>query len=380
MKIKSKTKPRLFGLFGAKPKLLISAIIIAAIITLVLLFTAAACKADTSNNSNSGSYKQSSASSTDKNSVAAETSLEQVSKESSQESQKNQENQESANFPITVKDGLGNEIKIEKPVEKIIVFVPSALEIINALDSMDKVIGVDNWSIDSGEPLAKGFEGFGDFQGLNMEKTTKANPDIIIGLTGWAEADIQKLEELGIKLYIVQAQNVQDVYREILNMGKILNKEEQAQKLSDSVKSAFDEVSKKVSNLKQEEKPKVFYEVWNDPLMSAGKNTFINDLIVYSGGINIVAEDGLEGWPEYSVENLIKNNPDVIIAPMSLAPNADTILKDARFSEISAIKNKKVFIVPDNPVSRPSQNIVKGLNMFAKAIHPEIFGEFEVIE
>lgn len=213
-----------------------------------------------------------------------------------------------------------------------------------------------------------------------MEKTTKANPDIIIGLTGWAEADIQKLEELGIKLYIVQAQNVQDVYREILNMGKILNKEEQAQKLSDSVKSAFDEVSKKVSNLKQEEKPKVFYEVWNDPLMSTGKNTFINDLIVYSGGINIVAEDGLEGWPEYSVENLIKNNPDVIIAPMSLAPNADTILKDARFSEISAIKNKKVFIVPDNPVSRPSQNIVKGLNMFAKAIHPEIFGEFEVIE
>ncbi len=281
---------------------------------------------------------------------------------------------------ISVKDGLGNEIILEKPAEKIIVFVPSALEIIDALNAMDKVIGVDNWSIDSKEPLAEGFEGFGDFQGINMEKVTAANPDLIIGLIGWAEADIQKLSELGIKLYIVQAQNIEDVHREIINMGKIIGKEVDAQKLSDEVKKAFDDVSNKVSDLKPEQKPKVFYEVWNDPLMSAGKNTFINDLINYSGGINIVAEDGLEGWPEYSVESLIKNNPDVIIAPMSLTENPDVILTDARFSEISAVKNKKVFIVPDNPVSRPSQNIVKGLNMFAKAIHPEIFGEFEAIK
>ena len=114
--------------------------------------------------------------------------------------------------------------------------------------------------------------------------------------------------------------------------------------------------------------------------MSAGKNTFISELIEMSGGINIVAADGLEGWPEYSLEKLIQNNPDIMIAPISLAPDAAAILSEARFSKIAAITNKRVYIIPDNPVSRPSQNIIKGLTMIAQAIHPEIFGEFKVMQ
>ena len=279
---------------------------------------------------------------------------------------------------IKLKDGIGNEIKLEGITRKIIVFVPSALEILDALGAMDYVIGVDNWSIDVGEPLAQGMEGFGDFQSLNMEKITAANPDIIIGLIGWAESDIEKLEELGIKIYIVDANTIEEVYTEIINMGELTGKQKEAKNLKEELESKVNKVTDKVKNLDVSQKPEVFYEVWNDPLMSAGTDTFINELIEKAGGINIVAADGLAGWPEYSVEKLIQNNPDIIIAPVSIAPDADTILSDARFSTLSAVINKKVFIVPDNPISRPSQNIIKGLEMFAQAIHPEIFGEFTV--
>ncbi len=279
---------------------------------------------------------------------------------------------------IKLVDGLGNEVMLDAPAEEVIVFVPSALEIIDAIGAMDKVIGVDNWSVDIGDPLAEGLEGFGDFQGLNMEKVTAADPDIIIGLVGWVEADLQKLADLGIKLYIVDANTIDEVYTEIENMGAILGMQEEALKVSDDLKKQIDAITAKVSGLSDEEKPRVFYEVWNDPLMSAGDNTFINELIEYAGGINIVAADGLEGWPEYSIETLIKNNPDVIIAPMSLAPDATTILSDERLSEVNAVVNEDVYIVPDNPVSRPSQNLIKGLEMIAQALHPEIFGEFTV--
>jgi iron complex transport system substrate-binding protein len=281
---------------------------------------------------------------------------------------------------IRVTDGLGNEVVLEKPAEKVIVFVPSALEIIDALGAMDKVAGVDNWSLDIGEPLAQGFEGFGDFQSLNMEKITAADPDLIIGLVGWADTDTAKLAELGIKLYIVDANTVEEVYTEIENTGKLLGLENEALDLSSELKLGVQEIYGKISGIDQGQKPKVFYEVWNDPLMSAGKGTFINDLIEQCGGINIVAADGLEGWPEYSIESLIKNNPDIIIAPASLAADPQVILGDTRFSEIAAVKNLKVFVVPDNPVSRPSQNIIKGLEMFSKAVHPEIFGQFEEIK
>ena len=279
---------------------------------------------------------------------------------------------------IKLTDGLGKEVVLDKPAEKILVFAPSALEIIDGLNAMDKVIGVDSWSVDNKEPLAEGFEGFGDFQTLNMEKITAAAPDIIIGLVGWAEADIQKLADLGVKIYVVEANTIDEIYMEITNMGRILAKDAEARELVDELKKQVETVSSKVAGLAEDKKPKVFYEVWNEPLMSAGKNTSINDLIEKAGGINIVAADGLEGWPEYSIEKLIQNNPDIIIAPVSLAPDASTIIDDSRFSSINAVVNKKVYIVPDNPTTRPSQNIIKGLTMFAQAIHPEIFGEFSV--
>ncbi len=277
---------------------------------------------------------------------------------------------------IKLTDGLGKEVVLDKPAEKILVFAPSALEIIDGLNAMDTVIGVDNWSVDNKEPLAEGFEGFGDFQTLNMEKITAAAPDIIIGLVGWAEADIQKLTDLGVKIYVVEANTIDEIYMEITNMGRILAKDAEAQELVDELKKQVEGISSKVAGLTEDKKPKVFYEVWNEPLMSAGKNTSINDLIEKAGGINIVAADGLEGWPEYSIEKLIQNNPDIIIAPVSLAPDVSTIIDDSRFSSINAVVNKKVYVVPDNPTTRPSQNIIKGLTMFAQAIHPEIFGEF----
>lgn len=291
---------------------------------------------------------------------------------------KNEAGEKSVSFKVT--DGIGNELSFEKPAEKIIVFAPNALEIINGLGAMDKVIGVDNWSVDHKEPLAKGFEGFGDFQSLNMEKITSANPDLIIGLVGWSEQDIKKVQDLGIKVYIVKADNIDGIYNEILNMGKLIGKEQEAAKLKGDLEKQVNEIVSRTSGLSQDKKPRVFYEVWNDPLMSAGKDTSINDLIDKAGGINILAKDGMTGWPEYNLEKLIQNDPEVIIAPVSLAPDASTILGDTRLSTTSAVKNKRVYIVPDNPVSRPSQNIIKGLTMFAKAIHPEIFGNFEVLQ
>jgi iron complex transport system substrate-binding protein len=286
--------------------------------------------------------------------------------------------EKTVSFKIT--DGMGNELTFEKPAEKIIVFAPNALEIIDGLGAMDKVIGVDSWSVDNKEPLAKGFEGFGDFQSLNMEKITSANPDLIIGLVGWSEQDIKKVQDLGIKVYIVNATDIDGIYSEILNMGKLIGKDKEAAKLKDDLENQVNEIVSRTSSLTQEKKPRVFYEVWNDPLMSAGTDTSINDLIDKAGGINILAKDGMTGWPEYSLEKLIQNDPEVIIAPVSLAPDASIILGDARLSTISAVKNKRVYIVPDNPVLRPSQNIIKGLTMFAKAIHPEIFGNFEVLQ
>ncbi|MDD3819399.1 MAG: ABC transporter substrate-binding protein [Actinomycetota bacterium] len=280
-----------------------------------------------------------------------------------------------------VVDADGNVIELSSPAEKIVVIAPSALEIIAGLDAMDRVVEVDSFSVESGDPLAKGFEGVGDSYGLNIERIAELKPDLLISLTGGSEEDYQKISELGIEVYrVININGIEGIYDEITNISKLIGLEDRGKKLVGELKEEVEKIYSKVKDLDDADKPGVFYEVWNDPLMSAGIDTFINDLIEKSGGINILAEDNLTGWPEYSVETLIERNPDIIIAPSSLAPDPSVIINDPRFSSINAVIEGRVYIVPDNPVSRPSQNSIKALQMFSKAIHPEIFGEFEIIE
>jgi len=282
---------------------------------------------------------------------------------------------------IGVVDGEGNTVELASPTEKIVVLAPSVLEIIDALGAMEQVVEVDSWSVDNNEPLVEGFEGAGDVYGPNVERIAELNPDILITLTGGPEDDYKKVEELGIEIYrVIDIKGIEGVYEEIANISKIVGLENKGEELNNELKKGVDEIYNQVKDLDNEQIPRVFYEVWNDPLMSAGVDTFINDLIEKSGGINIVAEDNLTGWPEYSVETLIDKNPDIIIAPMSLAADPAVIMEDQRLSSIDAVINNKVYVVPDNPICRPNQNLIKALQMLSKAIHPEIFGEFEIIE
>ena len=278
-------------------------------------------------------------------------------------------------------DGEENIVKLAAPARKIIVFAQSALEIIDGLGAMELVVEVDNWSVMMAEPLAEGFEGAGDVYGLNIERIAELNPDILITITGGPEDDYQKVRELGIEIYrVIDVKGIEGVYDEIANISKIIGLEDKGKELVSELKKGVDEIYNQIKDLSDEQKPRVFYEVWNDPLMGAGADTFISDLIEKSGGVNILSEDNLTGWPEYSVEKLIEKNPDVIIAPMSLAADSSVITGDERFSSIDAVTSGRVYVVPDNPISRPNQNLIKALQMLSKAIHPEIFGEFEVIE
>ncbi len=309
---------------------------------------------------------------------APENAEEEASQQTMEEEQQAEEKEK-----ITVIDGLGNEVTLDGPAESVIVFAPSVLEVIDAIGGMDKVVGVDNWSIENNEPLAQGVESFGDYEGLNMEKIAEADPDIIIRITGQADDDFEKVKDLGIKVYVFEAPSFDRAYQEILNTGLILGLAEEAKELKNTFQDEVEEIYSKVSGLEDKEKPKVFYEIFNEPLWSAGLNTYIDDMINKAGGINIVAKDGLEGYVEYSVEKLLENDPDIMIAGdggMYDAKTADIILDDPRFANVKAVLEENVYILPENSVVRPNHNTVKGLLMFAKAMHPDIFGEFEIVE
>ncbi|MCL5985988.1 MAG: helical backbone metal receptor [Actinobacteria bacterium] len=286
------------------------------------------------------------------------------------ESAQEQEVQEELSYPVTVKDDYGRELTLESEPQRIISFAPSTTEILFALGLGDKVVGVSSYDNYPPEVLEK--EQIGGVVDLNVEKIISLDPEIAFGID-LSKDKLDQIEKNGIKVFISNPTTLDMALDNIKRIGMLTGKSKEAEKLIAEMQTDIGAISSKVADIPKENRPKVFYEVWNEPLMTAGVDTFIHDMITIAGGINIASIDNLTGWPEYSVERLIEINPDIIIAPKTLAPTPDTITGDKRLSGVKAVLENKVFIVDDDLVTRPGPRVVIGLMDLARAIHPEIF-------
>jgi iron complex transport system substrate-binding protein len=268
---------------------------------------------------------------------------------------------------ISLLDDEGNELVLEKPVERVVSLSPSNTEIVFALGAQDKLVGVTTYCDYPEE--AKEKEKVGDFANPNVEKIISLKPEVVLATGGVQKGVVERLEKVGIKVFVVDPKNFEQLFKDIENVGEILGLKNEAQELVKRMRGKVSEVEEKVKDLP---KPKVFFEIYSQPLMTAGEKTFINDMINICGGVNIGAKAG-EGYPQYGEEKLFEENPDVYIAVKGSMNNPAEIEKRAGYKELKAVKEGKVYVVDDNLVTRPGPRLVDGLMEVARAIHPEAF-------
>ncbi|MGB9779795.1 ABC transporter substrate-binding protein [Caldanaerobacter sp.] len=269
-------------------------------------------------------------------------------------------------FPLKVTDFLGREVTIEKQPERIVSLVPSVTELLFAIGAGSKVVGVTDF--DNYPEEVKDIPKVGGFKGPNIEAITAQKPDIIFASRLSGKEQMESLEKMGIPVVVLDAQNFDQIYQSIELLGKITGNEKKAEEVINDMKSKIKEISDKVKDLP---KVKVFYLVSLDGNWTAGKGTFIDEIINLAGGENVASD--VNGWAQYSIEELVKKNPDVIIT----SPHAGDVkdLKNmAGYKDTNAVKNDKVFVVSnDDIIVRGTNRIVLGLEEVAKFLHPEAF-------
>jgi iron complex transport system substrate-binding protein len=120
-------------------------------------------------------------------------------------------------------------------------------------------------------------------------------------------------------------------------------------------------------------KPRVFYQIGIDPIVTVGRDTLHNRLITLAGGIN-VSEKGTAKYPRYGIEEIIVQKPEIIIvSSMKRGEDFDRIKdKWKRWKNIPAVKNNNIHIFNSDLTDHPSPRIVDGLEELAKIIHPEV--------
>jgi len=277
-----------------------------------------------------------------------------------------EQNPEEVTESIEITDDFGKVITLEKPAEKIVSLAPSHTEILFAIGAGEKVVGVT--TADDYPEEVKSIEKVGGFDGWNLEMILALEPDLVLNYGQGNEEDNKRLEEAGIVVASFMPETIEEVFTTIEKIGVLTGCSEKANEVIADMKAERDEIVAKVKDLGTK---RVFYEVYNDPLMTAGPGSFIDELINLAGGENI-AKDADSPYPQYDVEKLIEKNPEVYLIPNDSTTTLETLKARPGFENIDAIKNSQVYLLDANIVSRPGPRIIQGLTEIAKAIHPEI--------
>lgn len=248
--------------------------------------------------------------------------------------------------------------------KRIVSLAPSTTELLFALGVESRIVGVTNFC-DYPE-AAKKKPKIGGMSNPSLEAVITMKPDLVVMTTDGNPKEFEaRLRSLKIRTYVFTARRLAELPQGIRDMGKALQVEEKADKLAREIeariaKLTMDKKSSLVSRPSSLRK-KVLFIVWPEPLIVAGPGTVMDDAIGLLGYENI-AVAAKTSYPKYSIEEAIRQAPDVIFvgkaSGMDIRDVSRKILN--RLASVPAVRNGSVFYISDN-LYRLGPRVIKGI-------------------
>lgn len=273
-------------------------------------------------------------------------------------------------FPLTVVDDAGRTVTVPRAPQRIVSLAPSNTEILFAIGAGGRVVGVDNFS-DYPPEGVKDLPRVGGLLYTNFEKIVELRPDLLLTIGG-TEKQVQKLEELGLTVVVLQPRTFEDVFEKVLLVGQLVGAGEGARDVAREMRRRVDAVRTALAGLPRARRPRVFYEVWHDPLFTVGPGGFIHDVIVTAGGINVFA-DAQRDWPQVSLEEVVRRDPQAIITTFKESYEQLRSRTRPGWEGITAVRRGRILLIDQNIIARPGPRLVEGLEAIARFLHPDRF-------
>lgn len=247
------------------------------------------------------------------------------------------------------KDQIGRDFLLHKIPHRIISVVPSQTELLYDLGLENKIIGITKFCVHP-PVLYKHKTHVGGTKKLNIEKIISLNPDLIIANKEEnTENDILHLSKK-YPVWVSDIKNLQDACNMILELGKICDVENIAQNLYLRIKNSID---KRKNTIKKS----AVYLIWNNPIMTAGSDTFINEMMNIAGFYNLISE---ERYPQINIEYLKSLSPQYLLLSSEPFP-----FKEKHISYFSTfLPNTKIILVDGEMFSWYGSRIIKALSYF----------------
>ena len=253
---------------------------------------------------------------------------------------------------------------------RVVSLAPSITEMVFALGKGDRLKGCTqhcDFPAEAG-PLPR----VGSYRHPDMERIAALKPDLCIATRDGNPPDVlERLEALGIPVYVVNPRDLDAVVATITEIGRLLNAGPRGEELAGDLRTRIERVKSRVACAKRRQK--VFFQIGVVPIVSVGTNTFIHELITTAGGKNLA--EGPTPYPRFSREQVLALQPEVIIITSMTRGQAFEQVRDEwnRWDSLPAVQNQRIFIVESNLLDRPTPRLIEGLELLARLIHPELF-------
>jgi len=277
---------------------------------------------------------------------------------------------------LTLVDDRGYVLNLTSYPSRIVSLAPSNTEILFAIGAGDEAVGVTdycNYPYNFSAWIEAGnLTSVGDYWTPNIEAIVALEPDLILAAFAQEEV-VNTLRGMGYKVLVLDPENSDDVLKDIILVGRATDRNIEAAILVNNLRRRIDAVVSKVAGAAFT--PKVYYEVWYDPLWSVGSASWEHELIEKARGINIFADQSLKYF-ETSSEAIIERNPDIVIFPLGHGAGSpfwgsfDQVKARPGWDAISAVQNDRLYTIDADIVSRPGPRIVDALEILAQIIHP----------
>ncbi|HEX2069909.1 MAG TPA: helical backbone metal receptor [Actinomycetota bacterium] len=267
-----------------------------------------------------------------------------------------------AAFPITLKDDEGASVTLRRAPQRIVTFGQSDTEIVFALGLGNRLVGVC-CEFDNFPRAAKRLPHVaGAAQKPNTERVISLRPDVMLNAFPGADTWSKPLRDAGIPVFTTLAKDFDDAVRDIETIGRLLGAERAATSLAQRMRRSAASIEARAEATRS---VSCFLDLGG--LYTVAPGDFIYDLLERAG-CDPVTSTAKTSFPQWSKEQLVRDDPDVYLFMSDSGTTVEGLKKDPVLSKLSAVTRNRAVSVNADVVSRPGPRLAEGLHVLSAAL------------
>jgi iron complex transport system substrate-binding protein len=260
---------------------------------------------------------------------------------------------------LTVTDDTGATVTLEAPAKRVVSLAPHVTELLFAAGGGARVVGAVTYS--DYPPEAQSIPRVGDNKALDLERIVAMKPDlIVVWRHGNAARQTERLRDLHVPLYFSEPKHLADIPATIDKLGVLLGTKEAATEASNAFRR---DIARLRARYASRPAVGVFYQVWDDPLMTLNDANVFSEVIEMCGGRNVFA-DLKPNVPTISTEAVLAANPEAIVTATVGATRPDRALpafdRWKKWPSMTAVARDNLFGIDGDLINRPTPRLALG--------------------